>query len=603
MLRSRSILFFLFLLFIVDAHAQSSREQYIDSLKAALPKTDNDTDKVNIMTRLGSLYTNYDPAEGLKYSMPAVELAEKLQWKQGMAMAYNVLGSNYKDLSKYPRALKYYFKSLELSEALKDQKHIAATNGNIGKVYQRLNNYPKALEYYEKALKVNEAMGFKFGMTNNYSDIGVVYSESGDNDRALESFDKALKIAEENNDQEGVAIVLGNIGNVYSNMGRYDAAVKYFLRGKAINEVLGREVSVAISYSNLGDNYYKLDSTLKVQKKIPASATAMLDSAIYYYSKAAPIYKKLSALDYLAVTYQSLAAVYKDKKDYKNAFDAFDEFKKLQDSIFSNDKKVKLANLGAERAEFEKKQQVKLTKLAQTKRRNEAIMFAVVIILLSVFTFFVVKERRKSEKLLLNILPEEVAQELKKKGSADANHFDEVTVLFTDFVSFTTIAEKMHPQELVDELDTCFKAFDGIITKYGIEKIKTIGDAYMAASGLPVADPQHAVKMVSAALEIVAFIKARKLQKGELAFDIRVGLHSGTVVAGIVGVKKFAYDIWGDAVNTAARMEQKSEPGKINISQTTYDLVKDRFVCTYRGEIEAKNKGKLKMYFVEKALS
>lgn len=446
-------------------------------------------------------------------------------------------------------------------------------------------------------------MGFKFGMTNNYSDIGVVYSESGDNDRALESFDKALKIAEENNDQEGVAIVLGNIGNVYSNMGRYDAAVKYFLRGKAINEVLGREVSVAISYSNLGDNYYKLDSTLKAQKKIPASATAMLDSAIHYYSKAAPIYKKLSALDYLAVTYQSLAAVYKDKKDYKNAFDAFDEFKKLQDSIFSNDKKVKLANLGAERAEFEKKQQVKLTKLAQTKRRNEAIMFAVVIILLSVFTFFVVKERRKSEKLLLNILPEEVAQELKKKGSADANHFDEVTVLFTDFVSFTTIAEKMHPQELVDELDTCFKAFDGIITKYGIEKIKTIGDAYMAASGLPVADPQHAVKMVSAALEIVAFIKARKLQKGELAFDIRVGLHSGTVVAGIVGIKKFAYDIWGDAVNTAARMEQKSEPGKINISQTTYDLVKDRFVCTYRGEIEAKNKGKLKMYFVEKALS
>lgn len=602
MLRFSSILFFLFLLFVTALHAQSSREKYIDSLKVVLSKTNNDTDKINIMSRLGSLYTNYDPAEGLKYSEPAVQLAEKLQWKEGMAVAYNALGSNYKDLSKYARSLKYYFKSLELSEALNDKKHIAATNGNIGKVYQRLNNYPKALEYYEKALKVNESTGYKFGMTNNYSDIGVVYSEMGDNESALESFNKAMKISEEIDDQEGVAIVLGNIGNVYNSMGKYDEAVRYFLKGKVINEMLGREVSVAISYSNLGDNYYKLDSTLKTLKKIPASATTMLDSAIHYYNEAIPVYKKLSALDYMAETYEGLEKAYRQKKDYKSALEAFGEYKKLQDSIFSNDKKVKLANLGAERAEFEKKQQVKLTKLAQTKRRNEAILFAVVIIMLSVFTFFVVKERRKSEKLLLNILPAEVADELKKKGSADANHFDEVTVIFTDFVSFTTIAEKMHPQELVDELDTCFKAFDGIITKYGIEKIKTIGDAYMAASGLPVADPQHAVKMVNAALEIVAFIKARKLQKGEMAFDIRVGLHSGTVVAGIVGIKKFAYDIWGDAVNTAARMEQKSEPGKINISQTTYDLVKDRFVCTYRGEIEAKNKGRLKMYFVEKAL-
>ncbi|MBS1538746.1 MAG: hypothetical protein JST20_13495 [Bacteroidetes bacterium] len=208
-------------------------------------------------------------------------------------------------------------------------------------------------------------------------------------------------------------------------------------------------------------------------------------------------------------------------------------------------------------------------------------------------------EKDRSDKLLLNILPAEVAEELKIKGTADAKHFDDVTVLFTDFISFTTVSESLTPQELVDELHECFKSFDEIITKYNIEKIKTIGDAYLAVCGLPVSDKKHAENVVNAALEIRDFMKKRRLNLGEKTFEVRIGVNSGSVVAGIVGVKKFAYDIWGDTVNTAARMEQNSEAGKINISETTYALVKDKFTCEYRGEIDAKNKGMLKMYFVE----
>jgi len=200
--------------------------------------------------------------------------------------------------------------------------------------------------------------------------------------------------------------------------------------------------------------------------------------------------------------------------------------------------------------------------------------------------------------LLLNILPAEVAEELKEKGTADAKLFDDVTVLFTDFKSFTTVSERLTPQQLVDELHACFSAFDEIMTRHGVEKIKTVGDAYLAISGLPLANDKHADDLVKAAIEIREFMLQRKKEIGENTFEIRIGLHSGSVVAGIVGVKKFAYDIWGDTVNTAARMEQNSEAGKINISHTTYELVKDNFNCTYRGEIEAKNKGKLKMYFV-----
>ncbi|MBK9249818.1 MAG: hypothetical protein IPM69_17360 [Ignavibacteria bacterium] len=210
------------------------------------------------------------------------------------------------------------------------------------------------------------------------------------------------------------------------------------------------------------------------------------------------------------------------------------------------------------------------------------------------------REKQRSDELLLNILPANVAEELKSTGTASAKHFDHVTVLFTDFISFTTVSQQLGAQELVDELHACFKGFDEIITKYNIEKIKTIGDAYLAVCGLPLADEKHAENVVRAALEIREFMKQRRENFGAKTFEIRIGINSGSVVAGIVGVKKFAYDIWGDTVNTAARMEQNSEAGKINISETTYALVKDRFSCEYRGELDAKNKGKLAMYFVEK---
>lgn len=211
----------------------------------------------------------------------------------------------------------------------------------------------------------------------------------------------------------------------------------------------------------------------------------------------------------------------------------------------------------------------------------------------------ITEEKRKSDELLLNILPEEIADELKERGTSDAKYFDHVTVMFTDFVDFTKAGEKFSPQELVNELDTCFKAFDRIVSKYHIEKIKTIGDAYLCVSGLPSADEEHAVKTVQAAVDILAYMKQRQQDYPERTFNIRIGIHSGAVVAGIVGVKKFAYDIWGDTVNTAARMESSSTPNKINISEATYELVQEHFVCTGRGEIAAKNKGEMSMYFVE----
>ncbi|MEO8066949.1 MAG: adenylate/guanylate cyclase domain-containing protein [Flavobacteriales bacterium] len=260
------------------------------------------------------------------------------------------------------------------------------------------------------------------------------------------------------------------------------------------------------------------------------------------------------------------------------------------------------------------------------------------------------KEHQRSEELLLNILPVEVAQELKAKGHADAKHFDSATILFTDFKGFTEASEKLSPQELVEELNTCFKAFDNIITARGIEKIKTIGDAYMCAGGLPDPKTSSPADVVHAALEMQAFMTSRKAERdaqGLPAFEMRLGIHTGPVVAGIVGVKKFQYDIWGDTVNTASRMESSGEVGEVNISEATYALVKlqspasagdvngewsianggsthsptplhhspsppqgtshspftnshsPAFTFTPRGKVQAKGKGEMEMYFVE----
>ena len=211
------------------------------------------------------------------------------------------------------------------------------------------------------------------------------------------------------------------------------------------------------------------------------------------------------------------------------------------------------------------------------------------------------KQKAKSDELLLNVMPAVVAEELKKYGKTKAKNFTQVSVLFIDVVGFTRIAENLVPQELVDEIDFYFSRFDQIIRKHHLEKIKTIGDAYLAVGGLPEDNTADAVDVVAAALDIQDFVKGekeRRINEGRRHFDVRAGIHTGSVTSGVVGLSKFQYDIWGDAVNIAARMEQNSEPGRVNISVATYALVKDVYSCDYRGKIEAKNKGAIDMYFV-----
>lgn len=605
------------LLHAVQLFAQKEGQQYIDSLLKELPGLADDSNKVRLLNNLSNEYRVINPYEGIRHGEDALALAEQLGFRRGQARANAALGVNYQYKSDYPTALAYFFKALKIYESIHDQRGRASTLQNIGNVYQYQKNYGKVLECHLQSLKISEELGDRRGVASTLSNIGIFYFFQQDYDKALDYDERSLKTHYEIGEKGGIAGTLCNIGNVYLLKKAYARSLYYTFEALRLHEQIGDKYGAAIDLGNIGETYLAIaqDSTgaIKPDSLIPAGRNANLKLAIDYLKRSIDDSRKIAQLDNIIEFSKYLSDAYRMSRDFESALNSYEVYSKMNDSVYSLQNSQTIKQMEYKQALDIKDRDLQIARLAVLKKRNERVFYISGIAVLLVVILFIFRnykmqkqsnvllatEKKRSDDLLLNILPSEVASELKEKGSAAARYFDNVTVLFTDFVNFTNAGERMTPQELIDELHTCFMAFDHIIGKYGIEKIKTIGDAYLAVSGLPVSDPMHAERAVQAAMEIRAYMKQRQEQPGNKTFDIRIGIHSGSVVAGIVGVKKFAYDIWGDTVNTAARMEQNSEPGRINISETTYALVKDAIACTYRGEIEAKNKGQLKMYFVD----
>ncbi|MBK9249824.1 MAG: tetratricopeptide repeat protein [Ignavibacteria bacterium] len=638
-----------------SSYAQDNHK--VDSLKSALQKHEArkkalgatatsmiDTTKADILFLLSNEYRQVDWEKQFSLAKECLALSEKIGYKKGIGNAYNNIGSYYYEEYPLEKAKEYHFKSLKIRLEIDDKEGICGSYNNIGLDYGDEGNSHEQLRNYLMSLKYAQQGRFRKTEAAVLHNIGMVYGEMGNYKEAFENYTKAQKINRETGNKMYLRANVTMIGALFLKQKKYKEALEYNFEGLSlVQELQLTSNSFIQSYQAIGNCY--MDSTdyqsaihyyslmLSLAEKAKANGWTVLanihigtayerqgklSKAIHYLEHALSIVDKKDKSKMLPL-HKELAIVYKKLKNFKAAWESYDTYEALKDTADNvenaKNKVSSLTQLLSSTA-FEKQQDS--TKAEQSKRdavqnitRNALIAGFVLVLILALILYnrfrikkkaneLITLEKERSDNLLLNILPAEVADELKSTGTASAKHFDNVTVLFTDFKNFTTVSEQLSPQELVDELHACFKGFDEICTRYSIEKIKTIGDAYLAVSGLPLADENHAENVVNAALEIREFMKQRRENLGAKTFEIRIGINSGSVVAGIVGVKKFAYDIWGDTVNTAARMEQNSEPGKINISETTFALVKDRFTCEYRGEIDAKNKGKLKMYFVEK---
>ncbi len=590
--------------------------------------------------------------EAIAHYERSMAAAERAKDNDGIAVVLNNLAAIYKDQGRIEESLAMHERSLVLREALKDSSGIATSLNNIGLIRFDQGRIAEALDQYDRSLRMYEVIGDKEGVGTVLHNIAGVYIEQGQNAEALRYLQRALVISEQRADRYAAAYTLDNIGTVLETMGRRDDALKHYEEAVVMRKEISDVRGLGYSYRNIGG--------VRLAKGEPAAALVDFQRSMDHFMQSEDKRGRATVLLKIAQAQQELgdpgkaydhaqqamvlakelghAAVQRDAAEilshmhrhagrWEQALEMRDLYGVMRDSVQNIENRrrsmrqefqyaydLKEAGL---RAEQERKDLLAREQLQKEKNRRNIFLLAGIGVLAFTIGLWsrlrfvrrsraeIQKEKDRSESLLLNILPAEVAQELKAKGEADARQIDQVTVLFTDFKGFTAMSERLTPQELVKDIHECFSAFDHIVEEHGIEKIKTIGDAYMAAGGLPTPNTTNALDVVSAAFEIQGFIeegKARKIALGLPYFEIRIGIHTGPVVAGIVGVRKFAYDIWGDTVNIASRMESSGEPGQINISDSTYALIKDTpgLSFTSRGMVEAKGKGKMEMFFVEK---
>ena len=621
-----------------------SQNARIDSLKGIIETNAKDTVMVTTLNTLSSeLIGIGESSKSLIYSAKANELATELDYIKGKAYALKWLGIGEFYQGNFEEVYKYLDESLENFEAIKDSTGIANILNNLGTVHYSQGNNVKAIDYYLRSLRIAEKLKNPLRIATALVNVAGVYAEDiRDYDKTMSYYNQAIPYLKILNDTGISKSVLLGTGQQYYKKGNYEDALKKFEEALPVTQ---NSFYYAENLTLLGQTYVKLgDINKAIEYLDKAHAVASENDqqfeivkvliekgdlykktnpkkAINVYKEAESMAKEMKLTYELKDIYEGISESYINKGDFKNGYQYQSKFLSQKDSIYNLETNDKIRGLQFNFDLQKKEDQIDiLEKEAEILELNEkrqkivkyisfglaGFILIIAIGLLNRYKYvrktnrIIEEEKDRSEKLLLNILPEETALELKQNGMVKAKQFKSVTVLFTDFKGFTKYSENLSPEELVETIGFYFSKFDEIVEKYDLEKIKTIGDAYMCAGGLPFPTEDHAQKMIMAAFEIAQFVEdtKRDVAISKMTFDIRIGINTGPVVAGVVGSKKFAYDIWGDTVNVASRMESMSEPGRINISENTYALVKDDFKCKYRGEIEAKNRGKLKMYFV-----
>ena len=595
--------------------------------------------------------------KAIEYYKKALDLRQALGDERGVAKANSNIGKAYQNLGDFDRALEFQRENLRICQQLKDAAGAARAHSNIAVALEEMGIYPEAYGHLNEYRQYMEEQGDTTGMARAYTLMGHIRFEMDLFGEARRWYERALNTREQLGDSTDIADALVDLANVLDELDttRTEMAIPYYMRALDIRKVMNDQSGMAAIYNNLGDalkhlkqfekGMFYLRESLRIRKEMNDQPGLMetyntIGDVLYgqqqyreslrYVERYFGIADTIGDQKYRQRGYKDFAKIYGVLGEYKKAYEyrvLYDELRyKLLDENQTRDFEHKEIVFNESRRQQLMDQQKHDIEIRDTQiSRSRIIGFALIggaiaLALLAALLYnrsrlrarvnrelasqneVIKRERERADSLLANILPAMTAEELKQYGTVKPVRYESVTVLFTDFKGFTTIAELVTPEALITELDECFRMFDAVMEQFGLEKIKTIGDSYMCAGGLPTPNNTHATDMVSAAIEMqrrLGALMVHKQAEGKPVFEMRVGIHTGPVVAGIVGSHKFAYDIWGDTVNIAARLEQGGEPAKINISETTYQLVRHQFECAYRGKLAAKNKGEIAMYFVE----
>lgn len=583
--------------FISWISAFCQNKTHIDSLET-IYSSDNYAvqDKLKILKELAMYHS--DTERKLFFSEQLIQSAQGSDSLDYLFQGFMEKGSALRLKGDLTHALESFFAGAKLIETGKVSRNAGALYIGIADVYGVMGNHQNAVRYYQSAFQILRQQHDSLNLASALLNAGDEFITINKWDSALIYTEEAGLIFEKIHSLIGEAYSLGNLGMIYAQMGNDRQAEKYMNEAIVLLEDLDDYYPIAVYLNSLADIYLEKGD---------------YRTALSYAFKSLELATRYSLKEQVSNANLKISEIYEKAGNRGEAFTYYKNHIAYRDSVNNISSVQQMADV---RTDFEvSKKQIEVDLLNQQKKNQQIMVVAAVIalILICLLAFglyrrnkfiqqtnrIIEKEKENSETLLLNILPKETAQELKQRGKVQARRFDSVTVLFADFKSFTQYAEELSPEKLVESVDFYFSKFDEIIERYGLEKIKTIGDSYMCAGGLPFPTKDHAYNMVLAAMDIAEFVAAtKKSPTTAYQFEVRIGINTGPVVAGVVGTKKFAFDIWGDTVNIAARMEANSEAGKINISENTYALIKDKFDCSYRGEFDVKNKGLMKMYYV-----
>ncbi len=552
-------------------------------------KKNNYIDDSDLNTNIGIVHGNLgDLGKAIDYLNKAVKKSDKNP--KSLTNIYHIMSTIYYIHGDIHNALLYSTKSSELANQINDAEVLRDNYLTTANIYQDLYEFDKAFEFYQKHLEIKDSLIVE----KRYQRQARIQQQN-----QIEKSEKEIKLLLIN--QEVQSLLINQLELEKEKLNLAGDKLKLESESKAAElKLLRKEQEIQdaeMANQTLVAERTKQELVLAEQRLNAQQADQKLVAA---RQKEQLIQAELKVNEALKQEREKeIALLTKDKELLTNR-QKIDQLQLAQEANFRNTAYGVGALLGIMLLMFlggllnsrriNKKLGRQKNEIEKQKDQIESSKNLIEL------------EKNKSESLLLNILPKQTAAELKAHGFSKPKHYDQVSVLFTDFSNFTNLSEGLNAEELLKQVNIHFTAFDEICEKYNIEKIKTIGDAYMCASGLPLESKSHAKDILLAAIEMQTFVKNNNAQRAKQnlkPWKMRVGIHSGPIIAGVVGSKKFSYDIWGDTVNTASRMESSGALDQINISATTYLLVKNEFKCTYRGKVKAKNKGELEMYFVE----